>query len=192
MHRLQHLHIVQRQRRAHALHPRTRPSARNGGAAGIPNVSSHGTSDAKVLVVGGGPSGLECARALGQRGYQVKLAEARNELGGRVPREAALPGLAEWNRVRDWRLGQLHQLANVETYPASRLDVDRHFGVRLRQGGYRDGIALAQGRQRPLDISGHRRRRPGPRVDTRRHHGWRPARGTSPESSTMTTTSWEA
>ncbi|MEI7769617.1 MAG: hypothetical protein WCI67_06500 [Chloroflexales bacterium] len=30
---------------------------------------------AEVLVVGAGPAGLECARALGQRGYQVAIAE---------------------------------------------------------------------------------------------------------------------
>ncbi|HBK75417.1 MAG TPA: NADH:flavin oxidoreductase, partial [Gammaproteobacteria bacterium] len=33
-------------------------------------------SDATVLVVGAGPAGLEAARALGQRGYAVTLAEA--------------------------------------------------------------------------------------------------------------------
>src|SRR5262249_24396767 len=37
-------------------------------------------SDDGILVVGGGPAGLECARALGQRGYQVVLAEAEKEL----------------------------------------------------------------------------------------------------------------
>jgi dimethylamine/trimethylamine dehydrogenase len=79
------------------------------------------SSEAKILIVGGGPAGMECARALGARGYQVALAEAENKLGGRVTREAALPGLAEWNRVRDWRIVQLRQMPNVETYPASRL-----------------------------------------------------------------------
>ena len=79
------------------------------------------SSEAKILIVGGGPAGMECARALGARGYQVALAEAENKLGGRVTREAALPGLAEWNRVRDWRIGQLRRMSNVETYPASRL-----------------------------------------------------------------------
>ncbi len=33
-------------------------------------------SDEKVLVIGAGPAGLECARALGQRGYAVTMAEA--------------------------------------------------------------------------------------------------------------------
>lgn len=78
-------------------------------------------SDAHVLVVGAGPAGLEAARALGQRGYRVTLAEARKELGGRVSREARLPGLAEWARVRDWRVGQIAKLANVEIYRDSTL-----------------------------------------------------------------------
>src|SRR5258708_16734096 len=43
-------------------------------------------SDSAILVVGAGPAGLECARALGQRGYRVTLAEASSELGGRVAR----------------------------------------------------------------------------------------------------------
>ncbi|WP_266182346.1 FAD-dependent oxidoreductase [Dyella humicola] len=75
----------------------------------------------RVLVVGGGPAGLEAARALGQRGYGVSLAEARRELGGRVTREARLPGLAEWARVRDWRVGQIGKLTNVSIYLDSAL-----------------------------------------------------------------------
>ena len=63
--------------------------------------------DGSVLVVGAGPAGLEAARALGQRGYQVMLAEAGRVLGGRVVREASLPGLAAWRRVADYRIGQL-------------------------------------------------------------------------------------
>ena len=53
-------------------------------------------SNEGVLVVGGGPAGLECALALGNRGYRVILAESCEELGGRVSRESRLPGLAEW------------------------------------------------------------------------------------------------
>ena len=79
-------------------------------------------SDASVLIVGGGPAGLECALALGQRGYQVTLAEAATELGGRVADECRLPGLAEWGRIRDYRQGQISRLTNVETYLDSHLD----------------------------------------------------------------------
>jgi len=86
--------------------------------------------DGKVLVVGSGPAGLEATRALGARGYQVTLAEARRELGGRVAREAALPGLSEWARVRDYRVQRINEMANVEVYLDSRLGADdlREFG----------------------------------------------------------------
>jgi len=77
-----------------------------------------------VLVVGSGPAGLEAACALGQRGYRVILAEAEQELGGRINRESRLPGLAEYARVRDWRLGQLQRMVNVDIYPDNRLNVD--------------------------------------------------------------------
>jgi dimethylamine/trimethylamine dehydrogenase len=82
-------------------------------------------SDRTVLVVGAGAAGLEAAVALGRRGYPVTLAEARTELGGRVSLESALPGLAEWARVRDWRVAQLNQLPNVEVHLDSVLDAEQ-------------------------------------------------------------------
>jgi dimethylamine/trimethylamine dehydrogenase len=78
-------------------------------------------SESRVLVVGAGPAGLEAARALGQRGYEVNVAEGRKELGGRVTRESRLPGLSEWARVRDWRVGQIGKLQNVSVYQDSQL-----------------------------------------------------------------------
>ena len=78
-------------------------------------------SDASVLVVGAGPAGLEAVRALGQRGYSVTLAEATRDLGGRVLREAALPGMSEYIRVRDYREQALLRMSNVEVYRESRL-----------------------------------------------------------------------
>ena len=110
-----------------------------------------------VLVAGGGPAGLEAARALGQRGYAVTLAEAGAELGGRVSRESRLPGLAEWARVRDWRLGQLTKLANVEIYLESELSAAQvldfgfqHVVVATGARWRRDGL----GRQRTTAFPG--------------------------------------
>jgi len=86
------------------------------------------SSDASVLVIGGGPSGLEAARALGQRGYRVVLTEASREYGGRVVREAALPGLAAWRRVVDYRLGQIAKSKTVELYRESELSAQDAIG----------------------------------------------------------------
>ncbi len=78
-------------------------------------------SESRVLIVGAGPAGLEAARALGQRGYEVHIAEAEREAGGRVTLESRLPGLAEWARVRDWRMGQILRMPNVTLYRDNRL-----------------------------------------------------------------------
>ena len=72
------------------------------------------TTEAKVLVVGAGPAGLEAATCLGKRGYEVILAEASRTLGGRVQREARLPGMASYIRVADYREAQLRRLRTVE------------------------------------------------------------------------------
>ncbi|GAN80631.1 oxidoreductase [Acidocella aminolytica] len=77
-----------------------------------------------VLVIGSGPAGLEAARALSLRGYEVAVAEARESFGGRVARERLLPGLSAWGRVMDYRLYQIGQRSNVQLYPGSALSVD--------------------------------------------------------------------
>jgi dimethylamine/trimethylamine dehydrogenase len=107
-------------------------------------------SDSTVLIVGAGPAGLECARALGQRGYAVTLAEATQELGGRVLRESKLPGLSEWIRVRDYRQWQLEQMASVDIFLDSRLSAEQvlEFGfdhVVIATGAHwrRDGVGRA-------------------------------------------------
>ncbi len=115
------------------------------------------TSDAKVLIVGAGPAGLEAVRALALRGYDVALSEAREQLGGRVADEAKLPGLSTYARVRDYREQKLLVAPNVEIYRQSRLSAAEilEFGfehVALATGAVwrRDGV----GRQHPWAIPG--------------------------------------
>ncbi len=97
------------------------------------------TTDSTALVVGAGPAGLEAAQALGKRGYDVVLAEATSELGGRVAKEARLPGLSAWIRVLDYRKGQLEQLPNVELAFGSELTADE-----VLEYGF-DHVAIATG-----------------------------------------------
>ena len=112
-------------------------------------VPSRGSED-RILIVGGGPAGLECALTLGRRGYDVVLAEGGAEFGGRVSRESRLPGLAEWARVRDYRLSQLERLPNVQLFLQSPLDATAalDFGAErivVATGAHwrRDGIGRA-------------------------------------------------
>ena len=88
----------------------------------VPRIS--GPRRERVLVVGAGPAGLEAARTLGERGCEVMLAEATREVGGRVVRESRLPGLSTWMRVRDWRVGRIGKLPNVEVFRESRMTLD--------------------------------------------------------------------
>ena len=83
------------------------------------------SNDDSVLIVGAGPAGLEAARALGQRGHQVTLAEAGDAVGGRVLHEAALPGLAAWKRVVDYRSYQISQMPNFNLYLQSDLSAEQ-------------------------------------------------------------------
>lgn len=78
----------------------------------------------RVLVVGSGPAGLECALTLGRRGHRVMLAEAERRLGGRINRESTLPGLASWARVRDYRLHMIGKLSEIEIFPESPLGAE--------------------------------------------------------------------
>jgi dimethylamine/trimethylamine dehydrogenase len=87
------------------------------------NIAKKG-SDSSILVVGAGPAGLEATRALGQRGYQVLLAESERNLGGRVTLESSLPGLSEWARVRDYRVQQITAMENVDIYPESTMNAE--------------------------------------------------------------------
>jgi 2,4-dienoyl-CoA reductase (NADPH2) len=74
--------------------------------------SGHETSDipvlqraprpVEVLVVGGGPAGLEAARVAALRGHRVRLVERSERLGGMARTVALLPGRGHLDRLVDW------------------------------------------------------------------------------------------
>jgi len=64
----------------------------------------------KVLVVGGGPAGLEAARVAAERGHRVTLAEASHQLGGRFRLAGMQPRRAQILDLIAWYEGQLEKL----------------------------------------------------------------------------------
>ncbi len=74
------------------------------------------------LIVGAGPAGLECARALLAAGDAVTIADSAAEPGGRVALECRLPGLVSWKRVTDHRLGPIMQSPRCGLYLDSVMD----------------------------------------------------------------------
>jgi 2,4-dienoyl-CoA reductase-like NADH-dependent reductase (Old Yellow Enzyme family) len=86
----------------------------------------------KVVVVGGGPAGMEAARVCAERGHEVVLFEAANRLGGQV----LLAGKLGWRRdllgITDWLEGEcaalgvdvrLNHFADGESVRAESPDV---------------------------------------------------------------------
>lgn len=71
-----------------------------------------------IVVVGGGPAGLEAARTAALRGHKVTLLEAANELGGQI----LLASRATWRR-------DLIGIARFLTAEVARLGVDVRIGT---------------------------------------------------------------
>ena len=111
-------------------------------------------TDQKALVIGSGPSGLECTMQLARRGYHVTLAEADNKLGGRVLFESGLKGLSAWKRVSDNRIYEIQQKNNIEIYKESELTLSH-----INELGI-NNIFLATGSSWRKDGVGRSRRNP--------------------------------
>ncbi|MDH3763295.1 MAG: NADH:flavin oxidoreductase [Gammaproteobacteria bacterium] len=111
---------------SHCMHKK--PSCIHNAAAGreteLPQVIEPSSGPIKkVVVVGGGPAGMEAARVAAERGHRVVLLEATPQLGGQLQ----LAARAGWRRdiisVVDWRVAELGHLG-VEVHLNSYADGD--------------------------------------------------------------------
>jgi len=84
----------------------------------------------------------------------VMLAEKERSLGGRIVKECKLPGLASWARVRDYRLGQIAKLANIEVFRESEIAAGDVAAMECRH------VILATGAEWLRNGTGHTLRRP--------------------------------
>ena len=77
----------------------------------------------KILIIGAGPGGLECARTLAERGHDVAVYEKNDEPGGQIRLLRQLPGgRDEFYTFIDWLDNQI-----------AHLDVDLHFGSEITE-----------------------------------------------------------
>jgi 2,4-dienoyl-CoA reductase-like NADH-dependent reductase (Old Yellow Enzyme family) len=59
-------------------------------------------SKKKVLIIGAGPGGLECARIAAERGHEVVMYERGSTVGGQMMLMTKLPGREEPKNTLDW------------------------------------------------------------------------------------------
>jgi 2,4-dienoyl-CoA reductase (NADPH2) len=63
-----------------------------------------------VLIIGGGPAGLECARVLAGAGRRVGVVEHRGQLGGALVATAVGPGRSRLRLIADWLAAECGRL----------------------------------------------------------------------------------
>ncbi len=64
----------------------------------------------RVMVVGGGPAGLEAARTAALRGHEVHLYEATRQLGGQVAIAATAPHRSDIGAITEWLTAEVERL----------------------------------------------------------------------------------
>ena len=107
-----------------------------------------GDGEKRVMVVGGGPAGMEAARVAAERGYDVTL-YTKGSLGGLLDFAASVKGPHEHlDKLRDWFERSL-ELGGVEVVTGTEVDAD------LVREQAPDAVVVAVGGSRPgLGIEG--------------------------------------
>ncbi|MGD9411399.1 MAG: FAD-dependent oxidoreductase [Desulfobacterales bacterium] len=102
----------------------------------------------KVVVVGGGPAGLETARIAAERGHQVVLLEKDTSLGGQIRLASQAPGRQEFGEVILYLSRQVEK-AGVDTRLGVEGNVEKILGLTP------DAVVIAAGARPEIpDIAG--------------------------------------
>ena len=73
-------------------------------------LAAHAAQTCAVAVVGGGPAGMEAARALASAGHSVELFEASDRLGGQFRMACRIPGKEDFARTIEYFECELERL----------------------------------------------------------------------------------
>ncbi|RUT97363.1 FAD-dependent oxidoreductase, partial [Mesorhizobium sp. USDA-HM6] len=96
----------------------------------------------RVVVVGGGPGGMEAARVAAERGHSVTLLEAGSRLGGQVLIAASASDRKDLIGIVDWRVNELTRLGvdvRLNTYAdAEMVLADKPDAAIVATGGIPD------------------------------------------------------
>ncbi|UCD83281.1 MAG: FAD-dependent oxidoreductase [Deltaproteobacteria bacterium] len=68
----------------------------------------------RVLVIGGGPAGMETALLAAKRGHKVWLWEKEKDLGGALQFSRKMPGRQDWGYLADYYANEMERQENIQ------------------------------------------------------------------------------